>query len=483
MRISWKSYYQGARQKNTSNIPDNPQGGRVFNPGTTLPPQIQKVVNVLLPDAAVELYNRCGSAMAEKVITGKVFPPSDKRNAPLQRSERMKRFEWILVLLMAASPAWAARKITVGQLEDLLKSMQQAKKTDADVAAELKDVELSEELTANMMNSMAGFVPGQLTTEQLYVLEIRSAVLPPPASDLPATPPPDAATQKAILDKAFDYATKTYAQLPALTATKATRRFQDNAQLNMGSVGSHSTATVAGPTPPIRYTALTETPVTLQNGAEQNPLANDKTHWGDNGMIALLGQVPVLTAVLQDAQAAGKINWLRWESVNGYPFAVYSFAVDKKKTHYAVNYCCFPESSEAADQDLNLRGGVGSPNAASTPSSQPGGNAQGNYKSNTSWKNFKATVPYHGEIFVEAATGIVVRLVIEGDFKSSELVRQEIQRIDYAPETVGGKTMVVPIRSIIDTLELPFGDTERGRLTMRHTLFSATYKNYQPAGN
>ncbi|MGP8173240.1 MAG: hypothetical protein ACLP7O_01680, partial [Terracidiphilus sp.] len=116
----------------------------------------------------------------------------------------MKRFGWILVLLLAASPAWAAKKITVQQLKDLLISLQQEKKTDADVAVQLRQVELTEELTLATMNSMVNYVPGPYSTEQIYVLEARSALLAPPAADLPATPAPDAATQKAILDKAVD---------------------------------------------------------------------------------------------------------------------------------------------------------------------------------------------------------------------------------------------------------------------------------------
>ncbi|MGA2087140.1 MAG: hypothetical protein ABSG60_16650, partial [Terracidiphilus sp.] len=59
----------------------------------------------------------------------------------------MKRFGWILALLLAASPSWAAKKITVQQLKDLLISLQQEKKTDADVAVQLRQVELTEELT------------------------------------------------------------------------------------------------------------------------------------------------------------------------------------------------------------------------------------------------------------------------------------------------------------------------------------------------
>ena len=65
-------------------------------------------------------------------------------------------------------------------------------------------------------------------------------MLPPPVADLPATPAPDAAAQKAILDKAVDYTTKTYTQLPHLTATKTTIRFQDNVGAIAAISGMHS---------------------------------------------------------------------------------------------------------------------------------------------------------------------------------------------------------------------------------------------------
>jgi hypothetical protein len=116
----------------------------------------------------------------------------------------MKRLVWILVVLILASPAWAAKKLTVQQLKDLLVSLHQDRKTDEEVASELKQVELTEELTRAALNKIVEFAPGKHSIEQIYVLEARSAVLPPPASDLPATPAPDAAAQKAILDKAVD---------------------------------------------------------------------------------------------------------------------------------------------------------------------------------------------------------------------------------------------------------------------------------------
>ncbi|HEY1161393.1 MAG TPA: hypothetical protein VGE83_12220 [Terracidiphilus sp.] len=392
----------------------------------------------------------------------------------------MKRIGWILVLLLAVSPAWAAKKINVQQLKDMLVSMQQAKKSDADVAAALKQVELTEELTLATMNSMVSFVPGPYSTEQIYVLEARSAVLAPPATDLPATPAPDAAAQKAILDKAIDYATKTYAQLPALTATKTTLRFQDNVEAVPASSGLHSSATIIDPnlvnaSQFVHYINSTENPVTFQNGAEQNPLAKDKTAWGANGLIVLLGQSPVLSTVLAEAQGAGKLNWLRWETVNGKTAAVYAFSVDKKKTHYAVNYCCFPDSEQAGIMAMTNSNGFGQPGTTKGSS----GGAKGNFQTNTSYKPYKATVPYHGEIFVDPDTGIVVRLVTDAEFKTSDVVHQEDQRIDYGPVTVGGKALVLPIKTVVNTEVVPHGESGSGTFLLRHTLFTAEYKDYK----
>lgn len=388
----------------------------------------------------------------------------------------VKWLGWVLLLLMAASPAWAAKKTTVQQLKDLLISLQQAKKSDPEVASALEQIELTEELTRAMMNNLVEYVPGPLSTEQIYVLEARSANLVPPAADLPSTPPPDAAAQKAILDKAIDYAAGTYSKLPQLTATKTTIRFQDNIQVlaqtsGMGTFASDSDPNLVNPSQFVRHINSTETPVTFQNGAEQNPLVSDKTRWGANGQIALLGQEPILNVVIQEAQAAGKINWLRWESVNGKTAAVYAFSVDKKKSHYAVNYCCFPDTEQAGVLRFT-------PMTAAGPAQ-----ATGNMQTNTSYsKYFKAVVPYHGEIFVDPETGTVVRLITTAEFKSSDPVQHEDQRFDYGPVTVGAKTLVLPTKTEINTEVAPNGDAGSGKFILRHTFLTAEYKNYN-AGN
>ena len=379
----------------------------------------------------------------------------------------MKRFAWLVVIPLIASPCWAAKKITVQELKNLLTADQSSHKSDADVAAHLKDVDLTEELTRSTMDSLKPLVPGELTTEQLFVLEIRSAVLPPPASEIPSTPAPDAAKQKAILDKATEYA-KAYAQMPSLTATRTLRRFQDSAQQDEPAIGSHSTAVLSATYSPIRYTASDDAYVTFKGGAEQNPLANDKTKWGDNGKIALLGQSPNPATVLSDAQSTGKISWARWETVNGHELAVFSYEVDKKKTHYAVDYCCFPETSQVGQ--VALRG-------------QETAGGSGNYQTNEDWRHFKSSLPYHGEIYIDADTGVVYRLITEVQFKGSDPIKAENERIDFGTETVGAQKLTLPGFVTIETVEQPFPDSPQGRFILRHTLFTANYANYLAPGS
>jgi hypothetical protein len=380
--------------------------------------------------------------------------------------------------MLVASPVWAAKKITVDQLKDLLSELQAAHKTDADVAAALENVELTEQLTLSTMDSLAKQYPGQDIAQQLFVLEIRSALLAPPAVDIPSAPAPDAAAQKAILDKAFDYSGKTFAQLPAISATKTIRRFQDNPPLTRGNTNVLPPHTFT----PIQYASVDDYTVTLRNGAEGNPFLNEKRNWGENGIVAPLGQQPILNKVLEEAQGSGRISFVRWETIDGHQAAVFSFAVDKKKTHFALNYCCFPEDAVAgsADQDLNMRGGSSAALGGFSPRVQSV-QAQDVYPGFASWKPLKATVPYHGEFAVDPTSGVVVRLTTVAELKSSGWVRQENQRIDYAEEKVGDKSLVLPVRSIIDSAEQPFGDTESKDPSVRHTLYTAAYKDYKPA--
>ncbi len=395
----------------------------------------------------------------------------------------MKQLGWFLALaLTTAVPAWCAKKITVAELKDTLAAMHKDGKSDDEVAAALKQVELSEQLTRAAMNSMVGDVPGQKSTEQIYVLEARSAMLPPPAADIPTAAAPDAAAQKVMLDKAANYVSKTYTQLPALTATKTTLRFQDNVEAAAPSSGMHSSASDASvgsgfvsPFQFVHYINSTDAQVASDHGAEMMPAEKDKTPWGANKMIALEEPDPSLGTVFEEAQAAGSIKWLRWELLNGKQTAVYSFEVPKKKAHMAVNVCCFPDVQQAGVatfQSASIGGLTGS-----------GGGAKGNFQTNTTWHNYKANVPYHGELFIDPDTGIVVRMITMAELKPSDVVHYDDTRVDYAPVSVNGKQMVLPVKAVVSTEVVPNGDSgSAGRYSTRTTFFTSEYKNYELNG-
>lgn len=400
----------------------------------------------------------------------------------------MRRLSWTLILVLAATPAWCAKKITVADLKSMLATMHSENKSDAEVANALKQVELSEELTRTTMNGFVGDVPGQLSTEQIYVLEARSAMLAPPASDIPTAAAPDAAGQKAILDKAADYVSKTYAQLPSLSATKTTLRFQDNveaAAASSGLTGSAKDVSVGSgfvdPYQFIHYINSTDTTITSDHGAEKLPSEKDKTPWGANKMIALQESDPDLASAFDDAQAEGTIKWVRWETLNGKQTAVFSFEVSKKKARLPIHVCCFPDVQQTGVANFTSASGTG----AGMPGGTPGqaGGASGNFQTNTNWHDYKSNVPYRGEFFVDPATGTVMRLVTEAEIKPSEVVHQVDTRIDYGPVTVAGKPMVLPLRTIVDTEVVPNGDSgAAGKYSIRRTLFTSEYKDYKSGG-
>jgi hypothetical protein len=394
----------------------------------------------------------------------------------------MKSFGCIALLLLAAVPAFsAARKITVGELTDMLLTMHKEGKSDADVATALKQVALSEMVDRETLNALSGDVPGQLSLEQIYVLEARSATLPPPPSDIPTTPALDAATQQALLNKASAYASGTWAQLPDLRVTKTTLRFQDNVEALADASGAHSGTTdelvvssVVNPYNFVHYISASDTSVAFEHGAEKLPV--DKTQWGRNKMIEVMDPDPDLATVFEEAKDSASIKWERWERVNGKAAAVFSFNVPKKKSRMGVHVCCFPDIEQAGLISMNVPNNTSSPTAGTS-------SAAGTFRTDTSWNLYKEDrTGYHGEFLIDPETGIVVRMITEAEQKPSEMVHQVDTRIDYGPVAVGGKTVVVPVKEFVITEVVPNGEAQAGGSATRCTLFTSEYKNYQAGG-
>ena len=387
----------------------------------------------------------------------------------------MKRFKWILLLVAVAPTLLLAgtRKMTVGQLQDVLAGLQHSQKSDEQVANELKQIELTEELTTDTMNSMVNLVTGPLATEQMYVLEARSAMLAPPDTDLPKTAPPDVAAQQALLAKAQDYADKTYPQLPRLTATRLVARFQDGVETIESFSGASVKAVNDSDTlwQQIRqYVRLMNThtdAVEIDNGIEK-PGGKDTTPWGRNNLVNSMLPFLPLNLLMSEAVSSGNPKFLRWETITGHQTAVFAFAVDKKKSHYAISYCCFPQTSSVGNVLYN--GSV----------SQPVDN--GNIASLSDWKPFNAKSGYHGELFLDPDSGVVIRTIVEAEFKPTDFVHYEDIRIDYAPIPIRGNHFYVPVRSVTIAELVPNADSFASHYSVRHQFVTRDYKDFQAAG-
>ncbi|MFZ1015021.1 MAG: hypothetical protein WAN28_16875, partial [Terracidiphilus sp.] len=328
---------------------------------------------------------------------------------------KMKLFKWILLLVAVAPVPLSAdtRKMTVAQLQDVLIGLQHSQKSDEQVANELKQIELTEELTPATMNSMVNLVNGPLSTEQMYVLEARSAMLTPPDTDLPKSAPPDASAQRVMLAKAQDYAAKTYPQLPRLTATRLVARFQDGVEVIQSYTGANVKA--VNDSDPLwdqihlrQYIRLMNThtdTVEIDNGIEK-PGGKDTTHWGSNGFVNSMLPFLPLKLLTSEAVSYGNPKFLRWETIIGHQTAVFAFDVDRKKSHYSINYCCFPDTSSVGN--VLYSGGAAHPVD------------NGNLSTISDWKPFNAKSGYHGELFLDPDSGVVLRTIVEAEFKPSD---------------------------------------------------------------
>lgn len=156
---------------------------------------------------------------------------------------------------------------------------------------------------------------------------------------------------------------------------------------------------------------------------------------------------------------------------------VFAFAVPRPKSHLQVDVCCFPRITDAGKANFYTAttaatlGGAGA----------SGGGVAGNFQTNTDWRPFKTDTAYHGEIFVEPASGIILRLITEAELKPSDLVHQLDTRIDYGAVNIGRTPCIVPLKTMVNSIVVPNGDSGDGGYRTRRTLFITEYKDYQVA--
>jgi VWFA-related protein len=374
----------------------------------------------------------------------------------------------LLTLVTAlALPANATKRVTVEQLEQALTADSAAHRNDIEVARQIGDLELIEQLTRATLDRLTAKIPlGPKAALALQLLADRSAFLDPPVSELPAAEPPDAAAQQHMLDAARGYVVQTTPHLIDFFAIRTTYRFDDSPQVLVQG----SWPVRAG----LHMVGWSSEEVTLRDGKESRS-ATRKTNavptaipqeqqekglssWGEFG--------PALAVVLTDT-AKGNVSWSHWEKTPAGLAAVFHYSVPRSASHYAVSYCCV----------------LGDPSTMDVTPPGVGGGA-GGLKIPRAY-TFNATPGYHGSLAVDPATGAILHITIEAEMKAGSPLARAATLIEYGPIRIGDRSFICPLRALAISMEEPQGhpisaldsnQTNAPKMLLNETQFSEYHR-------
>jgi len=299
---------------------------------------------------------------------------------------------------IAASPAPdASQKVTVAQLELAIAAARE--KPDADVAQVIQALELTERLSTDRLAKLKTELPGDNSRQALTVLADSSAFLAVPAAEIPPNPVPDPASQRQIMSLVVNYVSRTIHQLPNFFATRETSRFEDRPQATFSYL-------------PLHYVGKSKRSVVYRNGlelADPDSAKPGKHPSSDQGLISWGEFGPVLSTVLLDA-ARSKLVWSHWEQGATGPVAVFSYEVPSQKSHYEVQACGV--TTDVAEC------------------------------------NFKERAGYHGEMTVDPATGVILRLTVDAELALGDPLNRAAIMVEYSAVDIGGKEVICPRRSV-----------------------------------
>lgn len=354
--------------------------------------------------------------------------PTKDRTLPLRSGSFLKvvhalrriafsRLMCIALFAWVALAAFAQKRLTIDQLQAKLTAASERHKPDAEIARQIATMELSEQLTeASLERLNLRLAPGAQTTKALAFLADRSAFLDPPVAELPGTAAPDSAAQQRMLDAARYYVARTLPRLPDFLATRTINRYDDSPQTPAKGgwpvrAGMHLAGTSSreiSVRDETKSQAAKERSVASQ---EQNGLSS----WGEFGYLPRV----ILSDTLQ-----GTVTWSHWEQTAAGMAAVFHYAVPRSASHYEVIGSFTHGSSVHFDEQH--------------------------------WNDspFRTTPAYHGSLWVEPATGTILRVSIEVDANDINLFRQMAVMVKYAPVQIGGREFICPVKSLASQLSI-----------------------------
>jgi hypothetical protein len=342
----------------------------------------------------------------------------------------MRRLILLVALAAMTLPAMAAKSVTVVQLEKALTAATAAHKRDAELVRLIGGIELTERLTETSLGRLgAHLVPGSKAALALQLLADQSVFLDPPASELPAIAAQDNDAQRKTLEAMRSYVAQTLPHLPNFLATRTINRYDDSPQ----AVTSGSWPVRAG----LHLVDTSSREVSVFDERENRPpVQGAAIRQGQVGLISG-GEFSATLGMIMEDTAQGTLTWSHWEETADGTYAVFKYSVPKSASHYEV--VSSVQRQAALEGHPVLTGGSrGVSSFGMTPSAAGASNPS----------IVHAKPGYHGSIWLDPATGTILRITIVAEPKDLSAFKQADIMVQYGAIELGSKEFICPVRSL-----------------------------------
>jgi hypothetical protein len=309
------------------------------------------------------------------------------------------RFRPIVIGLMICLGAWA-QAVTVEQIKAFIHSSIQLKSSDKEVAATLHTMKMSERLDLSTVETLQGEGAGPKTVAALKELASESESLPQPKPPAPKPvyvppPAPSSEEQEKILAEVKDYAANYSSHyLPDFICVEQTRRYVDTT----GREAWHATDIV---TARLTYFNQKED---YKLVSLNDRVVTDTSYTGVGGALSM-GDFGTTMREIFEPISNTRFEWERWTTLRHRRTHVYSYKVPLEYSKYSIHYAENPK-----DEGQTV------------------------------------VVGYHGSIFVDNDTHMIVRIIVEGDdIPASFPVRQVKETLDYDFTKIGDQEFLLPL--------------------------------------
>lgn len=295
--------------------------------------------------------------------------------------------------------AWAQAGYTVEQIKSFIHSAIQMKQQDKEVANYLRKMKLSERLDLATVETLQGEGAGPKTVAALKELAAESESLPkakPPAPKpvYVPPPPPSSEEQARVLAEVKEYALNYTRMLPDFICLEQTRRYVDTSGRDAWQPTDVITARLS-------YFGQKED---YKLVSMNDRVVSDASYTSVGGALSMGDFGTTMREIFEPASNT-RFQWERWSTLRKRRAHVFSYWVPLEYSKYSVHYSDGPK-----DEGTTI------------------------------------IVGYHGSIFVDRDTNMVVRITVEGEnIPPTFPVQQVKETLDYDFTKIGDREFLLPL--------------------------------------